>query len=209
VLQARNDDPAKPTKPIQWQFTVEGTEKIQDTDCTKVKVQCQLPGKQPQTTIWLDGKTAVLRKLETQLAVHGEYRTITETYQHSAEQPSPVFVPVTAIPLDIPVFLDNETKAIQFSYVVQHPQPAEVKSLDAVTFQMSARQIVRAVTPVESKSLVPETFTKDLTKKATVAIELVQGKRTILQVWQADQPWPIYSNNGRTQSKLVSVTRAN
>lgn len=208
ATQARTDKPQQ-TKPVQWQFTIEKQEKVGDVDAVKVKVECQLPGQQPQTALWLDQKRLSLVQMQTQFAVQGEKRTVTEKYTHG-QLGAPVFVPVTAIPLDIPCFLEKGVKATKFAYTATQPLPPGIKNADAGGFEYEVTQATRPVTAAEMKKFTPlaKSFVKSIQDKPTVVFDMTAGSRQVTQVWQADLPWPVYSTNGRTEARLVKITRA-
>ena len=72
---------------------------------------------QPAVRLWADQETFALRQVETRLPVQGNYRTVTESYATNDDQASPVFGPLTALPVDLPLFLRDQTKALSdFSY---------------------------------------------------------------------------------------------
>lgn len=207
AVQTGVSDPGK-TKPVQWQFTVQKPEKVDDAEMVKLSVQSQLPGQQPQTQLWLDPKTFALRQVQTQVPVAGELRTLSEKYDHAQDRPAPVFVPISAVPLDIPAFLEMPgTKGVaDFSYTASQPPPPGIKAASKVEFEFRVSQKTRAATAEELKKWVAPNLKKDA-KAVPVVIELTTGRRTVTQLWQADQPWPVYSTNGKTESRLIEVTR--
>jgi hypothetical protein len=211
--QARRDPKQAPkSKPVKWQFQVQGIEKVHDRDCYKVQIDCQAEGrKQPVTTIWTDKQTMTLQKMQTQLPVQGDFKQVTEQYKPS-EQGAPVLAPLTALPLELPVFkkempgakaLDPET----YSYeAMQSPEGA--KEPGEVSFAFDVRQQLKTTTSAKAKGLVDEKFSKDLDKAALVEVEIQGPHRKVQQLWQAEQPWPVYSNNGTTEARLIEVIPA-
>ncbi len=205
--QARTAKPEKP-KPVQWQFSVEKQEAVDKVDAVKVRVEAQVAGQQPQTAIWIDPKRMAVVQVQTQFQVQGEFRTMTEKYTHPGQQAAPVFVPVSAVPLDMPCFLEAGVKDTQFTYTATQPLPPGIKNADAGGFEFRVTQSTRAATAAELKAHSPAAFVKSVKEKPTVVFDIAAGKSRSVQMWQADLPWPVYSDNGRTKARLIKVTRA-
>ena len=198
-------------KPILWQFAVLEPAKLGEHPCYRVQVQAQVGQRQqPLTTLWLDQKSLALRQVQTQMRVQGDLRTVTESYQFEAGQPAPVITPLTAIPLDMPVFLDGDKAALhKFSYEAFSGEAGK-KAADDVGFAFDIEQRIDragddAVKSLQSKGLLSESFTKDLTAKPLVEVRLRAGSRQVRQLWQPGLPWPAYSSNGVCQARLVRV----
>ena len=155
AVQTGVQDPGK-TKPLEWQFTVEKPEKVDDAELVKLSVQCQLPGPQPQTQLWFDPKTLALRQIETQVPVAGELRTLREKYEHAQNRPAPVFVPLSAVPLDIPTFLDlpGQKGPADFTYTASQPPPPNVKGVGKVEFEFRVSQKTRTPSADDTDALV-------------------------------------------------------
>jgi hypothetical protein len=197
------------SKPLLWEFTVLEPQKLGDQNCIRVQVQAKTGGRtQPLTTLWLDEKSLAIRQVQTQLPVQGTLRTVTESYQFASGQPAPVLTPLTAIPLDMPVFLEG-TKGVKFTYEAVSGAEGK-KDPNDVGFAFEVEQEVNeagadAVKGLQAKGLLSEDFTKDLQAKPLVEVRLKAGRRKVQQLWQAGLPWPAYSNNGVTQARLVRV----
>jgi hypothetical protein len=58
-----------------------------------------------------------------------------------------------------------------------------------------------------AKSLTDDAFSKSLTTRPVTEVRLKSLGREVRQLWQAQRPWPIYSDNGYTVARLVSVER--
>ena len=58
------------------------------------------------------------------------------------------------------------------------------------------------------KSVLHQDFTKGLENRPVLEVHLKTFHREVKQLWQADLPWPAYSDNGSTISRLVKVTPA-
>lgn len=198
-------------KPILWQFAVLKPAKLGEHSCCRLQVQIKLgQEQQPFTTLWLDEKSLALRQMQTQMRVQGELRTMTESYRFKAGQPAPVITPLTAIPLDMPVFLE-EGKAVlhKFSYEAFSGEAGK-KAIGDVGFAFEIEQSIApagadAVKSLQSKGLLSKSFAKDLTAKPLTEVRLHAGRRRVRQLWQPGLPWPVYSSNGVCQSRLVRV----
>jgi hypothetical protein len=145
------------------------------------------------------------------MPVQGGFRTVTEQYKPS-EQGAPVLAPLTALPLEMPVFkktmegakaLDSET------YSYEAIQGTEgTKEIGDVSFAFDVDQQLQKTTPEEAKGLVAESFSKDLDKAALVKVRIKGPGRQVSQLWRAEQPWPVYSTNGTTEARLIEVIPA-
>jgi hypothetical protein len=211
LLQAREgtNQPAR-SKPIQWQFAVQRFDKSVGDDCYRVEIRCLLPGRpQPVTVLWVDKAKHTLRQITTQVPVRGGFVTLTENYEFNNGQPSPVLGPLTAIPVDFPLFAANQTKGLEkFSYVA-NVGPSGAKALGDVGFSFDVEQDAQIVQPEQAKGLLNDDFSKDLAARPAIEVKLKQIDRTVRQVWQAGLPWPAYSDDGKTISRLINVTRNN
>lgn len=196
-------------RPIQWQFAVRKFEKALTDDCYRVEIKCLLGGaRQPATVLWIDRKSKALRKIQTQLPVPGGFQTVTQSFEFSSGQPSPVLGPLTALPVDLPLFIGGEAKGMQtFAYETHLGTPG-VKNVGELGF---AHQIEQRVTPVaysEVKGLLNDSYAKSLTEPPTVEVRLKDHDRQVRQLWQPGLPWPVYTNAGSTVCRLVKVIPA-
>jgi hypothetical protein len=209
-LQARSDTgPDTFCKAIQWQFAVARFEKTLADDCYRMEVKCLAPGAvQPSTVLWIDKKSRAVRKIETQLPVPGGFRTVTYNYQFSSGQPSPVLGPLSALPIDLPLFTGGEAKGMQTFAYQMHTGPEEAKELGQLGFAYHVEQRVDPSPSEHVKGLLNETFAKSLTAQPVVEVRLKSGRRQVRQLWQPGLPWPAYSNNGSTECRLVKVIPA-
>jgi hypothetical protein len=193
----------QPKKPMDWKFTVVGKEEIKGRPCYRVAVTC-LGRQHPITTIWCDAIHHTLIRVEAKVLIRGQWRVFTETYLPTAGTPCPVLGPLPALPLDVPVFTpDGRTKDLASQTYETIYGNAGTKAIGDVGFAFSVDQ---SVTPVQAeyvKSLVPESEAKGV-----VEVEIRGAGRRVSQLWEASAPWPIYSNNGMTEARLVEVTRA-
>ena len=209
-LQVRGETSTQPVcRPIQWQFAVQRFEKSLTDDCYRVEINCLAAGaEQPSTVLWIDRKSRALRQIQTQLPVPGGFRTVTQSYEFAGGQPSPVLGPLTALPVDLPLFLGDQAKGMQtFTYETRMGPPG-VKNVGELGF---AHQIEQQVTPVASsevKGLLSDSYAKSLTEQPTVEVRLKAYDRQVRQLWQPGLPWPVYSDSGSTVCRLVKVIPA-
>ena len=123
---------------------------------------------------------------------------------------APVLTSLTALPLDLPAFPSQEALghgkgAGTFSYTSQ-PLPAGAKDPGIIRFAHVVEQTIATARPKALESLAPG-FAKDPGVRPIIEVQLKTRRSSVLQLWQAGHPWPLYANNGRTQSRLVSAGR--
>jgi hypothetical protein len=202
-IQGREPQSAVAAPRIRWEFHVSKLEKIAGHECYRIDIACHAAGRQqPKSTVWFDKETLFLRQFRTQLLVDGQYRTLEESYDSAAGQPSPVLASINVLPLAMPAFLPKGSKSLgSFSYKSQPVMQS--KDLSVVQF---AHTITQEVTPPGAKSLesVSPAFSKQLRDKPVTEVRLADRRQKVLQLWQKGSPWPIYTENGPTKAWLVS-----
>jgi hypothetical protein len=202
--QARHDGKGSQPSTVRWRFTVQGKEKIGGHDCFKVEAQCLAGGKaQPVAALWADARSMALRQVQVRLPVQGQFRTITESYQGAKGQAAAVLTPLTALPLDLPVFAEDKS-AQRFGYEVISG-PGGVKALGDIGFAIEVEQKTVAPEPASVKALLADDFRKDLEARPVLKVELRAPGRKVVQLWQEGRPWPVYSDNGAVQARLLEV----
>jgi hypothetical protein len=215
-MQPRHDPNLTNLPAVNWKFTVKKTEKIAGVDCHRLEIVC-LDEKgnpdrtQPGATLWIDQKSMVLRQLRAQLPVPGGFRSVTESYVFGANQPSPVIGPLTALPLDLPLFTAGRARGLEkFSYEAVSG-PAGKRAVDDVGFAIDIEQTLAPAQADEVNRLVAanfKEFSRDLKARGVVEVNLKTSERNVRQLWQAGHPWPLYANNGQTTARLLKVTSA-
>jgi hypothetical protein len=202
-IQGREAQNLTPPPRVRWEFHVSKLETIAGHECYRIDIACQAAGRQqPKSTVWCDKKTHFLRQFQTQLAVDGQYRTITESYDTAPGQLSPVLPSINALPLAMPAFVPKGSKSLgSFSYKSQPVMSS--KDLSVVRF---AHSISQEVLPPGAKSLerVPPVLAKELKDKPVTEVRLADHRQKVVQLWQKGAPWPVYTENGRTRAWLVS-----
>ena len=207
--QGREAKPVTNPARVRWQFKVTNIEKVAGQDCYRIDVECLATGRvRPRTTVWCDKDTLFLRQFQTQLAFNGRYQTIQESYDCGKGLYSPVVPSINALPLAMPAFLPKGSKGLnEFSFTSQ-PLPAGSKDPTILRFSQKVSQDVRAADPQLAQK-VYRGFSKDLQQKPLTQVTLESGHEKsdkVVQLWQAGTPWPVYSDNGRTKSWLVSAS---
>jgi hypothetical protein len=182
------DEPTRVGKPVRWQFTVLGRERVGGKLCFRTEIICKSIEGVPATTIWVDEKTLTLVQVETGLIVQGEVRWLKERYDSASSSGSPVVSPLGPVPLDLPVFATKRPNADLYEYkalqVDEDDRPA-----DDLVFAVEVRQNI-----------------KQARGKQTYQVSLKSSGREVRQLWKAGQPWPSFSSNGGTTSRLVHVS---
>jgi hypothetical protein len=215
-IQVRNDGAEKKLPPVSWKFTVKKAEKAAGHDCHRLEIACldakgNVDKTQPTSVLWVDQKSMALRQLQTQLPVPGGFRTVTESYAFADNQPAPVLGPLTALPLDLPLFLSGAARGLEkFSYEAVSGTGGK-RAPNDVAFAVDIEQHVAAAKADDVKRLVPDDFKefgRDLTARPVVEVKLKTTEREVRQLWQTGQPWPVYASNGQTTARLMKVTPA-
>jgi hypothetical protein len=203
--QARRDPKAAgPAEVVRWQFDVWSVEKIDERNCFKVDVKCLLDEGQAVITLWVDQQSMTLRRVQTRVPVAGGFRTVTEDYRSASGQPFPAFAPLTVPPLELPLFLAGTKGAQTFAYQASST-PAGEKGVGDIDFSFSVDQQITRPLADNIKGLLPEEYSKDLSQKAVVEVQLKTASFQTRQLWQPGLPWPVYSNNGVAESRLIEV----
>ncbi|MFO0819460.1 MAG: hypothetical protein U1A77_16045 [Pirellulales bacterium] len=202
------DAPA--AKPLTWRFTVQAEEQVAQRPCFRVLIECvDVNVQAPVTRLWVDRESYALRQIQTQQTIAGEVRTMTESYEFPTGQPSPVVVATSVVlPVDLPVFQQADTKGSKTFEFEAIQGAAGVKALDDLSFSYSIEQNVNSAQEDQVKGLLHEEFTKTLTREPIANVQLSAGQRKVRQLWQANLPWPAFSDNGVTRSRLVKVEPA-
>lgn len=205
--QARRDPkPDEAKRAVRWQFDVRAFEKIDDRNCFRVEVKCLDGEGDAVTTLWVDEKTMTLRRVQTQLPVAGGLRTVTENYRSASGQPFPAFAPLTVPPLELPLFLAGTKGSQTFDYEASSTPPEE-KGVGDIDFSFSVDQQLTRPPADKIKGLIPEEYSKDLIQKPVMEVHLKATGLQVRQLWQPGVPWPVYSNNGIAESRLVEVVQ--
>jgi hypothetical protein len=204
-LQGREKQAAGKAGYIPWKFRVVGIEDVAGRPCYRIDVECLAEGRvRPKSTFWCDQQTLFLRQFQTQMAVGGQYRVVQESYEPGPDGHAPVVTPVNALPVGLPAFLPPGSKRAEKSFrYTSRPLPAGSKSTDVLPFAHEMTQEVRAPS-AKSLQQIPKSYSKALDNKPVAEVQLKDYRHTVVQLWQQDTPWPVYTDNGRTQAWLMS-----
>jgi hypothetical protein len=204
-LQGREITPARKPVPVRWQFKVANMEKLAGRDCYRIEIECLARGRiRPKSVIWVDEQTGFMRQFETELAVNGKMRKIIESNDHAKDQPSPVIMPISALPIAMPAFLPKGSKANSFTYTTA-PIPAggKARDLGLMTFAHEVSQTSSMAGP-KALEIIPKGLSKSLEPKGVTEVKISTHNEKITQLWQPGQPWPVYVDNGHTKAYLVT-----
>jgi len=204
-IKASKDRPAGRTVVARWKFTVAASEKLNDADCFRIDITVEPnPKNQPVTKLWVDARSLALRQLQTQMPLAGKFVDVTESYDFGKGPPAPVSGPLTALPIDLPVFLGS-TRAQKFSYTSVSGPAESKRAVGDVAFAVDITQTLTPVKLDAVRSLVPPDFTRGLEDQPLVEVKLKTPERSVRQIWKAGQPWPVFADNGTTTAKLIKV----
>ncbi len=217
-VETHSRQPQKPgplaaaTRPVTWEFAVTAVEPIGGRACFRVVATCREDDRQqPRVVFWVDRQWGVLRRLQTDLRVAGEFRTMIETYEPLDGQPSAVLAPLPALPLDLPLLAGpiREAKGLQKTLYETIPGPEGRKAEGQIGFLGEVEQTLDSAPLAGVKSLLHEDYAKHLpaaTEEQVVEVRLSAPHGQARQLWQAGRPWPVYSDNGLTTARLVEYT---
>lgn len=201
-MHTSDAEPAAKGKPVKWQFKVTKKEKVGERDCFRVDITCQSVEDAPKTTIWVDAKSLALRQIEAGMLVQGEVRRVKERYDFEDGSPSPVIGPLSALPLDLPLFSTVRPRSGKFGYKAV-TLDGDGKPEEDAPFAVEVEQQFTPMKLAEARGLLNE----DEKAKApsTYEVKLKSPEREIRQLWRPGMPWPSYSNNGSTTARLIKV----
>ncbi len=197
------------SKPVRWQFSVQAVEQLAGRPCYRLQVQA-LAGQrqQPVTRVWVDQQTMTLRQVQMQLPIPGGFKTVTESYHTAGGAATPVLGPLSILPIDLPSFLPSQIKGAETFVYESVVGPGGTKAIGDVGFSYAVQQKCFQPKPENIKGLLDNAFVKDLQTAPVVEVRLKTTGRSVHQLWQPGQPWPSFSDNGNTQSRLVKVMPA-
>ena len=195
---------------VQWQFKVESIEQVADRDCFRILAECIAANRnQPEVIIWVDCASGMLARVTSRVPVRGSWAEFTETYLSNDGAAVPVIGVIPVLPLDMPIFESDENSG-DVSFKSLEPKSYDIcsgdiheKGLDTVGFTREVSQTVTRPDTIMMKS-IDETLPQD----TTVQVEIGSGQQSVKQVWAPGNPWPVYSDNGVTESRLLDFVPA-
>ncbi len=192
--------------PVEWNFTVAAEEPTASKDCFRVEITCADTSRpQPNATIWIDRETGMLVRLTSRIPVGNAYSEYSETYQMTENTPTPVLGIIPSLPLDMPIFGEIVThrKSLEpMCYISSGDNGA--KGLNGPRFAYEVRQTMEAVPAAQMKSLGGAAENG----KQNVNVKINVGTQSVEQVWTEGKPWPVYSSNGASTSRLKAFRPA-
>lgn len=207
-MSVTSDASSSAGKGIRWSFEVTGTDKIHDRNCWRASIRCAEPGvRSPEVEIWVDQKSGMLIRTTSRVKRGERTAEFTETYLTSDGQPTPVLGMLSSLPLDMPIFnsLAGRTKSLEPQIYETVIGNGKTKSLEDLGFASIVSQNIKSVPAAQVKSLnVPAASSSE-----NVNVEIRSGNRTVRQIWAPGKPWPIFSDNGVTHSRLLEYIPAN
>ena len=200
----------KQSSPVVWVFTVVGETKIGTRDCFEVVVRCKDDSdRQPHVSIWVDKVSGMLMRTTSSTLVKGQWRTFTETYSVPEGKSVAVLGSIPSLPLDMPLFTE-ETGSKDIGGMTYEVISGNLgaKALGEIGFTYQINQSVKPVSEEQSQELTgAKSLAASLNLKDAVEVELKIGtKSRCKQIWLPDTPWPVYSTNGISESRLLDVT---
>ena len=198
------------SKPVIWVFTVVGETTIGSRNCFEVAIRCK-DGLdwQPRVSIWVDKVSGMLMRVTTLTLVNGRWRTFTETYSVPEGKSVAVLGSIPSLPLDMPLFTvsvgSKDLDGMTYEVITGSKG---AKALNETGFTYKIDQVIKPVTPASSKELAgAKTLDTSLNLNESVEVELKSGSaKRIRQIWVPDCPWPIYSTNGVSESRLLDIS---
>lgn len=201
------------SKPVRWTFTVAGESKIGNRDCYEIRIHCNDPSnRQPRVTIWADKHSGMLMRTMTQQLIQNQWQSFTDNYSVPEGKSTAVLGTIPSLPLDMPLFTeDAKSKDIEGMSYELIPGNKGSKNLGEPGFAFNIKQSIKPISDEKSKSLTDDPRSKSLTEticlQDAVEVELHGGmsKSTVRQIWTPDAPWPVYSTNGISESRLIEI----
>ena len=197
------------SKSVRWRFVVKSLSPFDGKPAFRIDVRCVGEIRRPRVTLWVDHATMSTRQIEYEVPTKTGFRKLTESYYTASGQASPILGPLPALPIDIPVFLENAKSLKQFEYQAR-AQPVGAKNVAGnLAFAIEVKQEETA-TPTMSADvgkLIHSEFAKNVAVETGLRIKLQSHGRVVKQLWMPKAPWPLHSSNGVTTSRLVEFSR--
>ncbi len=205
-IQRRNERESKAR--VRWTFEVKSKMSLEGRPTFKLFIRCQADGRQPEIVALVDAQSYALRQLEMELPTANGFQKLVEHYEVGNNTASPVLTPLSALPLDFPVFQQSQQKPQQsYQYKAVSGYPGK-KAVDDIAFIYSVTQKSSTAEPAVVKSLLGESYQKNLGGGADpIDVRIQSVDREVRQLWHPGLPWPSWSNNGTTETRLVDFHR--
>ncbi len=202
-------------RPVRWLFEVVGMARVQGRDCyqTKITAMENSPAA-PIAHIWVDSETGALVRVATQTYVRGQWVERVQSFQGQDGKAAPVFGIVPCLPLDMPLFAENGAKSVgeveSFYTAVgdsdAQPQDGAKSAGGAKSFAYRVKTTTTRVPGPGAKGSVDFKALKIEGAKGldqAVEVKMDAGPKTSRQIWTPGTPWPVYSANETSESRLI------
>ncbi len=184
--------------------------RIQGRDCfqAKITVVDAAPGS-PVAHIWVDYETGALVRVATLTLVRGEWVKRVQTFQGSNGKATGVFGAIPCLPLDMPLFSEDGSKALGGGEEIYSTVDGDEgsKALDAAAPRFSYK-VKTSAQPLSAEGA------KALGGGAeglgdALEVTMDGGARKARQIWTPNSPWPVYSANETSEARLVETNVIN
>jgi hypothetical protein len=204
-------------KPVQWVFIVAGETKFADQTAFVINIRCKDGDTTaPRVTIWVAKQSGMLLKTQIQQYIQGQWKTFTDSYYSAAKgidgntKPVAVLVTIPALPLDMPIFGAERSKNIEEMSYELISGNGRSKAIGEAGFVYRVYQNVKSLSEDKVKTLFAnpagaKAIDNPVDLSNAVEVEIQSGAKKIQQVWTSDAPWAVYSNNGVSESRLISI----
>jgi hypothetical protein len=203
-------------KTVLWIFTVAGETTFAGQNAFVINIRCKDGGETaPRVTIWVAKQSGMLLKTQTQQYIQGQWKTFTDSYSvtkmldgHTI--PVAVLGTIPALPLDMPVFGAERSKDIEGMSYELISGDGKSKAIGETGFVYRVNQNVKPLAEDKAKTLFAspagaKAIDNPVDLSKAVEVEIQSGAKKIQQVWTPDAPWAVYSNNGVSESRLIST----
>lgn len=190
---------------LRWSFEVTGTETVLERECWHASIRCPDAGiRGPKVEIWVDRQNGMLLRASSRLDYGTHKAELTETYVTPDGKAVPVLGMIPALPLDMPILdgVSGRTKSLEPQIYQTLTGSGRTKDLGDPGFANMVSQSIQPARNSVFKSLNSSQTSEN------VRVEIHTANRTIQQIWTPGKPWPIYSSNGVTESRLVEYVPA-
>ncbi|MDO4558951.1 MAG: hypothetical protein Q4C47_08295, partial [Planctomycetia bacterium] len=131
-----------------------------------------------------------------------------ETYATTSGKSTAVLGSVPGLPLDMPLFTSEAYgKSIEgMTYEVIQGAGGSKSSGGEAGFSFRVNQTQRKVSPESQIFSRAKSLDVAVEPAGSVEVELRGGASQVTrQIWSSESPWPVYSTNGSSESRLLRV----
>lgn len=196
---------SNPSVVAKWQFRVVGQTSIGTRLQFQVGVSMISPVRQLDVvTFYADASTFSLSSVEARVRMAGRDVWLTESYGRDSGQLSPVIATMSPLPIAMPLFHGQAKGAETYTYLLTGK---ELLTKNAqLSFRHWVRQTIQRPDPQALHSVESIELTKSVDQPNLVEVTISDSRR-VRQIWQANMPWPILTEDGTTTATLIDVQR--